>query len=85
MHVLYQGFANPKGVPSVVKDGGHIYVIKATDVQKIQIEKNIGLYKAYREDIGRAISQSIYIGFLRDLKKSIILRLINKLWKALHN
>ncbi|UNM06325.1 MAG: peptidyl-prolyl cis-trans isomerase [Holosporaceae bacterium] len=67
--VLYQGFAQSKGVSSVIKEGSQIYVIKTTDVQKIKIEKNIGLYKAYREDVGRAISQSIYIGFLRDLKK----------------
>ncbi len=69
LRVLYQGFAQSKGVPFVVKEGNQVYVIKTTDVQKIKIEKNIGLYKVYREDVGRAISQSIYIGFLRDLKK----------------
>lgn len=85
IRVLYASFGKPKGVPSVVRDKGNIYVTKTTHIKKIKIEKNIGLYKAYREDLARAISQSIYIGFLRDLKKIYNLKINEQVLQTLNH
>lgn len=67
--VIQKGFSLAKGQSDVVTYQDHFYVIMPLSVQVVPIERNIGLYKAYKADLGKSLSQSLYGGLMESLKK----------------
>ena len=66
--ILRAGLSLQKGAVGILPSPKYIYVIQATGIKSLPIEKNVGLYKAFREDLGQSISQSLYGGFIHNLK-----------------
>lgn len=67
--VIQRGFSLAKGQSQVVNHQDQVYVIMPLSIQAVPIEKNIGLYKAYKEDLGKSLTQSLSAGFMESLKK----------------
>lgn len=67
--VIQKGFSLAKGQAHVVSHQAQAYVIMPLSIQAVPIEKNIGLYKAYKEDLGKSLTQSLSTGFMESLKK----------------
>lgn len=67
--VVQRGFSLAKGQSDVVVYQDQFYVIVPLTIQTLPIEKNLGLYKAYKEDLGKSVLQSMYAGLMESLKK----------------
>lgn len=75
--VLQRGFSLPKGAAEVVVNRGRFenvayltyHVISPLTIETIPIEKNLGLYKAYKQDLGKSLVQTLSTGMMEALKK----------------
>lgn len=67
--VIQRGFSLAKGQADIVMYGDRVYVVSPLSIESVPIEKNLALYKAYREDLGKSIVQSMSFGVIESLKK----------------
>jgi peptidyl-prolyl cis-trans isomerase D len=67
--VVQRGFSLAKGQPDVVAQQDRSYIIVPVSIEALPIEKNLALYKAYKEDLGKSVFQSMYISLMEALKK----------------
>ncbi|MDC0349221.1 SurA N-terminal domain-containing protein [Alphaproteobacteria bacterium] len=69
LSLVYQGFSLARKQAKVYQSENKVYVIMPLKIESLAVEKNMALYKAYKTDLGKSISQSVYSSFLGDLKK----------------
>src|SRR3989344_728319 len=67
--VLQRGFSLAKGQPDIVANHNSLFVIMPLSIETLPVAKNLGLYKAYKVDLGKSVLQSLYGGFMEALKK----------------
>lgn len=66
--VLKAVFAAKKGGVVLVDTGDTYALVKVDDLRKMSVEKNIGLYKMFKENVSQSISQDLSVQFLKALR-----------------
>ena len=67
--VFQRGFSLPKGAAELVVYQNRFYVVSPLSIETVPIEKNLALYKAYKQDLGKSLVQSLSSGMMETLKK----------------
>ncbi|MFN7662943.1 MAG: SurA N-terminal domain-containing protein [Alphaproteobacteria bacterium] len=69
LNVLQRGFALPRKGVETVDYQGQVFVISPQSIEPVPMEKNLALYKAYKQDLGRSLAQNFSQSMMESLKK----------------
>lgn len=81
--VLAKGFSLKKGEKALLPYQNFVYVVSPTQIQKVELSKNLGFYKSIKVELAQSLSKDIYEGFLSDLKEVYEVHLNNKALQTL--